>query len=283
LIVAIVVAVVVATRVAVGGLLARANRSVHQGRVVRARQGQARLSRALVEAVDSAKEQERARARLTHDARNACAGVRASLELLDHHQAELSAETKARLRQIALSGLAHLEEVIVQTDLEARAFSVTEVVDAVVASRSACGASVAVLGGDVWARGRPNDLARALINLLVNAERHAPGTSVVVEIARRGEVARVCVTDGGPGIAAADADAVFERGWRSPDSGGQGLGLHTARGLLRSQGGDLCLVPSSHGAAFALTLPAAPAASRPAPGPRDQQSAARPPDVMAAR
>ena len=61
----------------------------------------------------------------------------------------------------------------------------------------------------------------------------------------------------------ADRDRVFERMVRLDDSrdrrsGGSGLGLAVARGLARSHGGDVLLVPTDPpGAVFRLDLPAA--------------------------
>jgi signal transduction histidine kinase len=73
----------------------------------------------------------------------------------------------------------------------------------------------------------------------------------------RGGRVRVCVADSGRGVSAPDAERIFERGYRGPGSTGEGLGLHTARQLMLAQGGDVSLTPTSHGAAFVITLPLA--------------------------
>ena len=55
----------------------------------------------------------------------------------------------------------------------------------VVETRQARGTTIEVWGGgDLHAHGRPDDLATALQNLLVNAEVHAPGSPVVVHVSR---------------------------------------------------------------------------------------------------
>ena len=75
-----------------------------------------------------------------------------------------------------------------------------------------------------------------------------------------GDRVRVEVADDGPGVAAADAELIFERfhrgdAARSRDDGGSGLGLAIARTVARRHGGDLTLDPAGDGARFVLVLP----------------------------
>jgi signal transduction histidine kinase len=132
-----------------------------------------------------------------------------------------------------------------------------DVVTRVVEGRRLLGTVVAVLGQDVRVHGRPHDLATVLLNVLVNAERHAPGTAVTVDVAVSADRVRICVTDGGPGISPEHRESVFAHGWCGPGrpaGTGHGIGLHSARELMRGQAGELELVPSAHGAALVLTL-----------------------------
>lgn len=251
-------AFVLGLAVAVAAPLERARARASESSADRARNGQEHLSIALSEALDLAQEQERVRAQLTHDARNACAGVRASLEILLDHEDDLDRASADRLRQVALFGMTHLEEVISDCDPYARSFSVDEVARRVVDSRRLLGSTIALRSqDDLCAYGRPHDFASALLNLLVNAERHAPGRPVAVEVSQQGRQIRVCVADTGPGISLQHREDVFQRGWRRSDSPGQGLGLHTARELMRGQSGDLTLLATGGGATFVLTMPAA--------------------------
>ena len=105
-------------------------------------------------------------------------------------------------------------------------------------------------------------LQRVLVNVLENALKFSPADSPVdIRVAPRGEFVEVAVSDQGPGVAAADAKRIFEPFSRGTDSGdvpGSGLGLAIARGLARSNGGELRLAPPDEsGATFVLTLPAA--------------------------
>jgi two-component system, OmpR family, sensor histidine kinase QseC len=105
---------------------------------------------------------------------------------------------------------------------------------------------------------------RAIIdNLLDNALRHGgAGGAVRVRVAAAEHQLTLEVADSGPGIAAADAEQVFERFWRgnASDGRGTGLGLAIVRGASHSLGGEVALQRPGPGAAFVLTLPL--------PGPR---------------
>jgi signal transduction histidine kinase len=93
--------------------------------------------------------------------------------------------------------------------------------------------------------------AQALHPLLDNAVRHAR-SAVRVSAHADGDVV-ICVRDDGPGVAAAEADAIFEPGRSGAD--GPGLGLALARRLARSCGGDVRVVPGADGGRFDLRLP----------------------------
>src|SRR5439155_21700511 len=79
----------------------------------------------------------------------------------------------------------------------------------------------------------PDDALRQVIaNLLVNAERHAPGQPVELSAWREGTVVVIEVRDHGPGVPPGQEEAVFEPGVRDPAAGGSGLGLHISRLLM---------------------------------------------------
>jgi signal transduction histidine kinase len=107
---------------------------------------------------------------------------------------------------------------------------------------------------------RPDELRRALRNLVDNAVRHA-SSRVQVTAGRVGEEAVVAVSDDGTGIALEDRERVFERfvrldEARSRDSGGSGLGLAITRELVERNGGTVRLTDSRLGGArFELALP----------------------------
>lgn len=105
-------------------------------------------------------------------------------------------------------------------------------------------------------------LARVVINLLQNAQRHAASEVAVsvreIEVAgaRRVELA---VSDDGPGVPEDERERIFERfvrldDARSRDEGGAGLGLAIARDVATRHGGTLTV---ESGSRFVLRLPAA--------------------------
>jgi two-component system sensor histidine kinase KdpD len=80
---------------------------------------------------------------------------------------------------------------------------------------------------------------RALRALLANAARHSPeGSPIEISVESHGPQVRIEVLDRGPGIPAAEREAVFERFRRLGESSRLGLGLYLVRGLARAMGGD---------------------------------------------
>ena len=86
----------------------------------------------------------------------------------------------------------------------------------------------------------PGRMRQVLVNLLANALRYTPsGGTVAVRIHQADSQAVLEVQDSGPGIPAADLPYVFERFYKSADSGGMGLGLAIARHLVTAHGGTI--------------------------------------------
>ncbi len=103
-------------------------------------------------------------------------------------------------------------------------------------------------GPSVALRTDADKFGRAFRNVLDNAVRHAH-SAVVVEIVSGPNTVVVSVADDGAGIPEADREKVLQRFTRlrparERDSGGAGLGLPIAVGLLRQLGGTLTLSDS---------------------------------------
>ncbi|MEO0962192.1 MAG: hybrid sensor histidine kinase/response regulator [Pseudomonadota bacterium] len=98
-------------------------------------------------------------------------------------------------------------------------------------------------------------------NLVGNAIRHAPGSTVKLSARKSGEaVVVLSVCDDGPGIPEALHEQVFEEFFQVDDEtsggGGLGLGLAIVNRLTQLLGGSVNLVPDqSKGARFDVTLP----------------------------
>jgi signal transduction histidine kinase len=114
-------------------------------------------------------------------------------------------------------------------------------------------------------QGDPDELTRAVTNLVGNAIRHtSPGGTVTVSVDRESDGrVRLAVTDGCGGIPADDLERVFDIGWRgdeqrTPDAGsstGGGLGLAIARGVVESHDGKIAVNNVDGGCAFQIDLP----------------------------
>jgi signal transduction histidine kinase len=107
-------------------------------------------------------------------------------------------------------------------------------------------------------------IGRVLSNLLGNALRHTPsGGTVKVRAKRSWEGIRVEICDTGEGISARDLPHVFDRFYRGEKSrsratGGAGLGLAIAKGIVEAHGGTIGAESSvDEGTRFFFTLPAA--------------------------
>ena len=108
--------------------------------------------------------------------------------------------------------------------------------------------------------GDPEQLSRALSNLLDNAARHA-NTTISVSVRRTKDRLIVDVTNDGAGIDAADRLTIFERfvrldEVRAADNGGSGLGLAIVREIVEAHSGTIKVVDSDTGTCMRIDLPA---------------------------
>ena len=108
--------------------------------------------------------------------------------------------------------------------------------------------------------GDPSRLHQVVMNLLSNAAKFTPdGGEVTLSTTEDKTVARLEVTDTGPGIAADDLPHVFERFWRGGDTraaSGSGIGLAVVAELVKAHGGQVAAASESgHGARFTILLP----------------------------
>ncbi len=115
----------------------------------------------------------------------------------------------------------------------------------------------------VGVAGNPTALGRVVRNLLDNAIRHAPAGSVVrIAIDGAEQRPRVDVSDEGPGFPAEFTAHAFERFTRADPSrtratGGAGLGLAIARGLVEAHGGHIW-ISGPPGGRVSFDLPTGP-------------------------
>jgi signal transduction histidine kinase len=115
---------------------------------------------------------------------------------------------------------------------------------------------------DLWVEGDPDQLTRALLNLVGNAVAHTGlGGHVALEASREKASVFITVADDGPGIRTEELGRVFDRFYRAAGprpggSGGSGLGLAITRRLVQMHGGTITAANRPEGGAvFTIELP----------------------------
>ncbi|NVD35790.1 CHASE2 domain-containing protein [Marinobacter lutaoensis] len=117
---------------------------------------------------------------------------------------------------------------------------------------------------DLWLRGNPELLERAVINLLTNAVQYSPeGTTVNIQVYRAGHLACLTVSDEGMGIDPEELPYLFDRYQRQKRSElagihGTGLGLSFVKTVTEKHRGEISVtsVPGQ-GTSFTMKLPVA--------------------------
>ena len=108
----------------------------------------------------------------------------------------------------------------------------------------------------------PDHVHRIFLNLFRNALQAMTMTGSDIRLSVTAEIVdgfiRIEVTDAGPGLPPKAKDNLFQPFTSSTRREGTGLGLTTARELVRAHGGDIVLVRTGEdGTVFAVTLPGA--------------------------
>lgn len=210
---------------------------------------------------------------ISHDLRSPLAALRAAVEAVidgvapdpDRYLRSMRADVDALgslvddvfLLASIQSGRLHLERELV--DLSECCDEAIEALAPIAHERGVHVRLDAAIHGRV--RGNARAIGRVVRNLLDNAIRHAPeGSTVEVVVGVEG-APRVTVTDAGEGFPGQFAERAFDVWARADESrnrttGGAGLGLAIARGLVDAHGGRIWIEPPP-GGCVAFELPAA--------------------------
>ena len=209
----------------------------------------------------------------SHDLRTPLASMQAMLEAVEDGLVEPERYVPALKQQVDalrvlvddLFELARLDAGVLSLELLEAPLAgvVRSALDGLEAEAEARHVALAArIDGDPTAICAPDKVERVLLNLLTNAIRHTPSdgsVAVVVEPLER-EV-RVSVEDTGEGIPPDSAKRVFDHFWRgdrsrTSETGGAGLGLAIAHGLVEAQGGRIWAENvAGGGARVSFTLP----------------------------
>jgi two-component system OmpR family sensor kinase/two-component system sensor histidine kinase BaeS len=107
----------------------------------------------------------------------------------------------------------------------------------------------------------PLRIREVLNNVISNALRYTPrGAKINIGLTETGldeeRAVTVFVQDSGPGIEFADLPHIFERFYKSSDSGGMGLGLSIARYIIEAHGGKIWAESEAgQGTKISFTIP----------------------------
>ncbi|MDT0165751.1 HAMP domain-containing sensor histidine kinase [Actinotalea sp. AC32] len=217
---------------------------------------------------------------VSHDLRSPVAAIGAMAEPLEDGvvvDPGTVAEYHARTRRESVRLARMIDDLFEPSGIHAGALrvrprrtSVEELVDEVVhgAEAAAVGKGVRLVShrpqGSAVVVADPDQLARAVRNLVDNAVRHTPagGTVVVSASAGADEPVVIAVEDGCGGIPERERERLFDVGYRgegarTPGEGvGAGLGLAIAQGIVAAHAGRIDVGDSPEGCRFTVTLPA---------------------------
>ncbi|MCW3008645.1 MAG: integral rane sensor signal transduction histidine kinase [Solirubrobacterales bacterium] len=235
-----------------------------------------RLERAFAERQASEDRLRRFLADASHELRTPLASIRGYAELFRMGAAREPAETERAMQRIEdeaarmgvlvedLLTLARLDEVAdaPHVALQLRPLA-ADAVDDARATAPDRDITLITPGDPGLISGDAHQLRQVLANLVRNALVHTPaGTAVEIGVARDGNRVRLIVRDHGPGLPAGEADAVFDRFWRSEGGrergrAGAGLGLAIVAAIVEAHGGDVRAADAPGGGAeFTVELPA---------------------------
>ncbi len=228
---------------------------------------------------------------VSHDLRTPLAGLRAMAEALEDQVVTDPREVSQYHTQIRretdrlsamIDDLFELSKIHAGTlRLSPRLVGLEDLIAEVVASAEPVARAKGIRLTGSAVRGMPvfidtAEMGRAVRNLVTNAIRHTPydGTIEILSEIQAG-MACVSVADECGGIPPGDLPRVFDVAFRgesarTPDpSGGAGLGLSIARGIVEAHSGQISVRNTGPGCQFLIKMPlarpAAPAVSRPAP------------------
>ncbi len=229
-------------------------------------------------------------ARRLHDARNAIFAIAGAAELLTRPgmHPRLDPADLQRLITAELDRLGHL----LDPDFRSAegTFEVREIIEPLACAYLARGVDIACEIEDCTVHCRRDTLANAITNILTNARVHAPGAHIWLTVSPAydavldADTVRITIADDGPGIPAAEHDAVVLPGVRGSMAthAGSGLGLASAVQALAEVGGTLRVTArEGGGTVVTLLVPKATGAGTEAAVAREPTLTAREPAVVA--
>lgn len=205
-----------------------------------------------------------------HQVRSMVSGISLASRVLNGNTLrEVPAVTRASLADMQRQEIQRLARLVCDEEPEPTGAATVEldrVLEPLVVAVRARGADVRWVPSGVSALGHGDEIAEVVQVLLENAERHAPGATVHLEVDASAADVIVRVTDTGAGLPPGEPSRVFDWGTRRPGSPGRGIGLSAARERARRLRGSLAFEPAATGgASFVLRLQPDPERIAPCP------------------
>ncbi|MFF0413077.1 ATP-binding protein [Kitasatospora sp. NPDC004745] len=206
----------------------------------------------------------------SHELRTPLTSVRGCAELLQRARGRLDPKDEEQILATLVTETVALDELVrelVELATDRQTGEDTEAVDLPAAAQDSAarfrrrtGREITVTAeGPVPVLARPRAVLRCVDNLVGNAVKFSPAGTPVEILVTGG---RLAVRDGGPGIAPADRQAVFERFHRAAgtqSTPGSGLGLAIVHDLVTADGGEVFAAQAPGGGAeVGFRLPPAP-------------------------
>ncbi|WP_371867748.1 ATP-binding protein [Duganella guangzhouensis] len=189
-------------------------------------------------------------AAITHDLQTPLTRLRLRLEKVnDDDLKQRLIDDLSAMQQMVKEGLDLARSMDSSETMQA--LDLDALLDSVCSDATDVGQQVELRGRAAMAlMGRPLAIRRCLVNLIDNAVKYGHYAHVTVE--RLVGSARICIRDGGPGIAPDQMARVFEPFYRietsrSRESGGTGLGLTIARNIAEQHGANVTLTNHKDG------------------------------------
>ncbi|MGC2190789.1 MAG: HAMP domain-containing sensor histidine kinase, partial [Candidatus Dormiibacterota bacterium] len=185
----------------------------------------------------------------SHDVTSLLSAVDGTLLVLTSQAATLPEERSRRLLQSVRGQIQLLTTILTEDRDQPMDYDLAELLSGAVALHTASARPPRLRAEPgLVLSGHPDRVLRLVNNLLVNAERHAPGAPVLVSARRSGEnQVELAVADGGPGLTREQLACALEPGWRGTAAAtvpGSGLGLAQCRELALAEGGAIRLSPT---------------------------------------
>jgi signal transduction histidine kinase len=194
-----------------------------------------------------------------HDARSVLAGLAGGINVLTRN----GSPERRDLRRMLVAELDRLQSLLDANDPEPITdFELDKALEPVLLAHRLDNEDIRCELAPIVVRGRPHATAAVLDNILRNAQTHAPGASVNIDMSTAGGSVVVRVGDDGPGIPRAECVDVLRPGVRGSTARGpgSGLGLHSAASAMAKQQGYLRIDRRRDGGTMVtFSLPLSPA------------------------